>query len=114
MTSAGGVRALLALAAGAGTVFGFAPFDLPGVPVVTFALLMTVWLHASPRSAALSGFAFGAGLFGAGSSWVYVAINTFGGMPMPLAASVTEIWTAYLALFPAITGWLATRFTAAA
>jgi len=113
MTSGGAARALLAAAAGAGTVFGFAPFELPGVPVVTFALLVTLWLHASPRSAAGSGFAFGLGLFGAGSSWVYVAINTFGGMPMPLAATGTAIWTAYLALFPALTGWLAARITAA-
>ena len=113
MTSADGARALLALAAGAGTVFGFAPFDLPGVPVVTFALLVTVWLDAGARSAALSGFAFGAGLFGAGGSWVYIALNTFGGMPMPLAATGTALWTAYLAAYPALTGWLAVRFTAA-
>jgi apolipoprotein N-acyltransferase len=114
MATAGVARTLLAAAAGAATVFGFAPFDLPGVAVVTFALLMTLWLHASPRSAACSGFAFGLGLFGAGASWVYVALNTFGGMPLLVAATGTAIWTAYLALFPALTGWLATRFTAAA
>ena len=112
MTSAGVARTLLAAAAGAATVFGFAPFDLPGVTVVGFAVLMTLWLDACPREAARSGFAFGVGLFGAGSSWVYVAINTFGGMPMPLAATGTAIWTAYLALFPALTGWLAARWTA--
>ena len=112
MTAAGAGRALLAVAAGAGTVFGFAPFDLPGVPIVTFGLLMTLWLYASPRSAAWSGFGFGLGLFGAGASWVYIALNTFGGMPMLLAAVGTAIWTAYLAFFPALTGWLATRFTA--
>jgi apolipoprotein N-acyltransferase len=114
MATAGVARTLLAAAAGAATVFGFAPFNLPGVAIVGFAALMTLWLDASPRDAARSGFAFGLGLFGAGASWVYVAINTFGGMPMPLAAIGTAIWTAYLALFPALTGWLATRFTAAA
>jgi apolipoprotein N-acyltransferase len=114
MTTAGVARTLLAAAAGAAAVFGFAPFDLPGVAVVAFAVLMTLWLDASPRSAAGSGFAFGLGLFGAGSSWVYVAINTYGGMPMPLAALGTAIWTAYLALYPALTGWLAARYTAVA
>ena len=37
-------------------------------------------------SAAATGFAFGLGLFGAGASWVFIALNTFGGMPLPLAA----------------------------
>ena len=31
------------------------------------------------------GFAFGLGLFGAGASWVFIALETFGGMPAPLA-----------------------------
>ena len=36
-----------------------------------------------PRIAAGLGFAFGFGLFGAGVSWVYIALNTFGGMSLP-------------------------------
>ncbi|MBK6600291.1 MAG: hypothetical protein IPG28_01710 [Betaproteobacteria bacterium] len=50
--------------------------------------------------AAQLGFAFGLGLFDAGVSWVYVALNTFGGMPLPLAAMATAGFCAYLALFP--------------
>jgi apolipoprotein N-acyltransferase len=111
MTPAGALRVLLATAAGAATVFGYAPFGLSGVPIITLSLLVAMWLHARPRSAAVVGFAFGLGLFGAGASWVYVALNTFGGMPMPVALIGTALWTAYLALYPALTGWLATRFT---
>jgi len=110
VTLAHQVRLAGALAAGAASVFGFAPFNLPAVPIVTMALLFALWLPATPRVAAQTGFAFGVGLFGAGASWVYVAINTFGGMPWFLAAIGTAIWTAYLALFPALTGWLAARF----
>ena len=40
-----------------------------------------------PRLAAGFGFALGFGLFGAGVSWVYIALHTFGGMPLPLAES---------------------------
>ena len=41
---------------------------------------------ATARDAARgSGFAFGCGLFGAGVSWVYIALETFGGMPAPVA-----------------------------
>jgi apolipoprotein N-acyltransferase len=40
-------------------------------------------------------------------SWVYVSLHTFGAMPAPLAAAVTLLFCAYLALFPAAAGWLA-------
>jgi apolipoprotein N-acyltransferase len=113
LTPAGSLRIALAVAAGAATVFGFAPFGLAGLPVVTLALLFGLWQRAATaREAAWAGFGFGIGLFGAGASWVYVALNTFGGMPAVVAGTGTALWTAYLALFPALAGWLATRFTA--
>ena len=96
---------------GAATVLGFAPFELPGLPLLALALLLLLWQDATPRRAAQLGFAFGLGLFGAGVSWVYIALNTFGGMPMPLAALATAGFCAYLALYPAVAGLLATRFT---
>ena len=113
MTHAGIARGALAFAAGAATVFGYAPFGFAGVPIIAVALLLCMW-HASaqPRAAAWLGFLFGVGLFGVGSSWVYIALNTFGEMPLVVAAIGTAIWTAYLALWPAIVGWLATRWTA--
>ncbi len=74
---------------GAATVFGFAPFEFSGVPLLALALLLLLWQDARPRRAAQLGFAFGLGLFDAGVSWVYVALNTFGGMPLPLAAVAT-------------------------
>ena len=98
---------------GAATVFGFAPFEFSGVPLLALALLLLLWQDARPRRAAQLGFAFGLGLFDAGVSWVYVALNTFGGMPLPLAAVATAGFCAYLALFPALAGWLATRWTPA-
>jgi len=112
MTRLPTLRELFALLAGAATVFGFAPFGAAIVPIATLALLALMAQDAAtPRSAAWLGFAFGFGLFGAGVSWVYVALNTFGGMPLPLAAVATAGFCAYLALFPAAAGWLAARFT---
>ena len=114
--AAGPPRALAtlgALAAGAATVFGFAPFGIAFLPVVTVAFLFALWQGAAtPRTAAITGYAFGLGLFGAGASWVFVALNTFGGMPWPLAGIGTAGFCAFLALYPAATGWLATRWTA--
>ena len=112
MMPAGALRFSFALAAGAATVFGFAPFGLVALPIVTLSLLVVLWQGAaSARSAAATGFAFGLGLFGAGASWVFIALNTFGGMPLPLAALATAGFCAFLALYPAGAGWLAARWT---
>lgn len=113
MRSAGAALLALAMLAGAATVFGFAPFGLSALPIVTLSLLVALWQSApSARAAAAVGFAFGAGLFGAGASWVYIALNTYGGMPLPLAGIATAGFCAFLALYPAAAGWLATRWTA--
>ena len=95
---------------GAATVLGFAPFGASELPLLTLAGLFALWLRASsPRSAAALGFAFGFGLFGAGVSWMYIALARFGGMPEALAALAIAVFCAYLALFPAAAGWAALR-----
>ena len=106
------LASLASLAAGAATVFGFAPFGIAYLPVVTLGFLFALWQSAAtPREAAATGLAFGLGLFLAGASWVFIALNTFGGMPGPLAAIGTAGFCAFLSLYPALTGWLATRWT---
>jgi apolipoprotein N-acyltransferase len=107
---------LLALACGAATVFGYAPFGFALLPIASLAVLFSLW-YAAPgaRRAAAIGFAFGVGMFGAGVSWVYIALQTFGGMPAALGVVATAGFVAYLALWPAIAGlvtcWLAARST---
>jgi len=113
MSFAPSLPAWCAFAAGVATVFGFAPLGASLLPLVTVALLFVLWQDApGSRAAARIGFAFGVGLFGAGVSWVYVAIHTFGGMPAVLAAIGTAAFVAYLALFTAAAGSLAVRWTA--
>jgi apolipoprotein N-acyltransferase len=103
-----------ALAAGAAAVLGFAPFGVPALPVAALALLLLLWhAAATPRAAAALGFAFGLGLYGAGVSWVYVALAGFGEMPAPLAALATIAFVAYVALWPALVGWIAARLAPA-
>ena len=112
MKPTGALRLSFALAAGVATVFGFAPFGLSALPIVTLSLLFALWQDAaSARSAAAMGFAFGLGLFGAGASWVFIALNTFGGMPLPVAAVATTGFCAFLALYPAAAGWVAANWT---
>ena len=95
---------------GAVTVFGFAPYYVFPLPVLTLAELFVVWSRAeSPRAAAATGFAYGLGLFLFGVSWVYVSLHDFGAMPAPLAAVATFLFCAFLALFPAAAGYACAR-----
>ena len=99
-----------ALAAGALSVAGFAPLAAFPLPFATLAGLLFLWRSAAtPRVAFRIGFAFGAGLFGAGVSWVYVSLHDFGSMPAPLAAIGAFAFCAILALYPAAAGWSLAR-----
>ena len=101
---------IAALAAGAATVAGFAPAAAYPLPFLTLAGLLLVWLRAAtPLAAFWTGFAFGAGLFGVGASWVYVSLHDFGAMPAPLAAIATLVYCAILSLYPAAAGWCLAR-----
>jgi apolipoprotein N-acyltransferase len=103
--------ALLAAAAVAGalTVAGFAPLSLFPLPIASLCVMLFLWRAATPRAAFLIGFAFGAGLFGVGASWVYVSLHDFGMMPAPLAAIATVAYCAILSLYPAGVGWCFSR-----
>jgi apolipoprotein N-acyltransferase len=105
-----GRRYVVAFLAGAAAVLGFSPFDFFPAALGALAVLFHLWLGAaSPRAAFGCGFFFGLGLYGAGVSWVYVSLNRFGGMPMPIAAAATLGFCAFLALFPALAGWIQAR-----
>jgi apolipoprotein N-acyltransferase len=102
--------ALLALPLGAIAVAGFEPFGFSAVVVLALALLFWHWsgVH-TPYEAFCSGFGFGLGFFLAGVSWIYVSLHTFGAMPMLLAALATLLFCAFLALFPALAGYVVAR-----
>ncbi|HEX5362830.1 MAG TPA: apolipoprotein N-acyltransferase [Gallionella sp.] len=101
---------LAAFAAGLLCVAGFAPFGWFPVPVLALAVLFALWAKAAtPRAAAWQGFAFGLGLFAGGISWIYVALHDYGEMPLPLAALATLLFAAFLALLPALAGYVQAR-----
>ncbi|TMG83719.1 MAG: apolipoprotein N-acyltransferase [Betaproteobacteria bacterium] len=106
------VPVVASLLLGVATVAGFAPFGFSALPVLTLAALFALWRDAAtPRAAAWIGFAFGAGLFGTGASWVYVALARFGGMEGVLALLATAFFCAYYSFFLAASGWLVARLT---
>ncbi len=105
---------LLPAVAGAACVLGFAPFGAWPVPILALAALFAVWARsASPLQAALSGYSFGITFFLTGVSWVFVSLHFYGGMPAALAALATFLFCAFLALLPALAGWLTVRVAGA-
>ncbi|MFM9912004.1 MAG: apolipoprotein N-acyltransferase [Methylophilaceae bacterium] len=101
----------ISIALGAFAVLGYAPFYF--YPATILALAGLFWLvdsAATPRHATWLGLAFGAGLFGVGISWLYISLHDFGEMPMLLAALATAALCGFVALFPMMTAWLATRY----
>jgi apolipoprotein N-acyltransferase len=103
-------RLLLLLLAGGSVPLAFAPFGLYPLAVLAPLPLFAFWLKAPPRQAMVAGFVFGLGQFGAGVSWVYVAIHDFGHSAAPVAALLTLLLVALLAVIPALVGYLAARF----
>jgi apolipoprotein N-acyltransferase len=65
---------VIAFLAGAATVLAFAPAGVFPLGLLTFAVLIHLWMEVTPRRAFWSGYWFGFGLFGAGVSWVYVSL----------------------------------------
>lgn len=92
---------------GLSTALGFAPVKVPYLIIVPLAVwIVCITRTSSLKYASLSSFAFGLGMFLAGVSWVYVSMHVYGQMPMPLAVIATVLFAAYLALFPALAGFI--------
>ena len=99
----------LAALAGAATTLAFAPFGCYAIAFLGPALLFLLWDDAAPRAAARTGFAWGAGLFTAGTWWIYTAIHHFGEAPAWLTLLLLAALVAIMGVYYAALGWLAMR-----
>ena len=101
---------ITSLLLGTSCVFGFAPFYVFILPILSIAGLFYLWeITTSPKQAAKLGFIFGLGFFIAGIYWIYISLHDIGGMPFWMAGLATFLLCAFLALFPAAVGCLAKR-----
>jgi apolipoprotein N-acyltransferase len=101
---------ILAFIAGLFTVLGFAPYELFITPIVGLAILFFLWQRStSLKHVFLLGFSFGLGLYGFGIYWIYISLHEFGGMPWWFAGFSTFCLCAFMALFPALVGYLSKR-----
>ncbi|MBK7187102.1 MAG: hypothetical protein IPH85_14520 [Ignavibacteria bacterium] len=104
-----------AFLAGAIAVFGFAPFGIFPLPILSLVVLFWLWSKAERRSqAAWLGFAFSMGLFCVGVSWIYVALHDYGYIHPLLAALATALFAAVNASIPALAGYGQSKVKSAA
>lgn len=104
---------LLALFAGALLVTAFAPFEVRSASILAPAILFVLLASASPWQAAVRGYVFGVGMFAAGVYWIFHSLHLFGEAIAPLAMAITAGFVLFLALFPAVMGYLISRLGAA-
>ena len=101
---------LLAPASGALLTLSLAPFKLWPAAILGCAIYAYLLVLCSPRQALWRGWLFGMGLFGSGASWVYVSIHVHGNASVALAALLTLLFCAGLALLHAVQAWVYARF----
>lgn len=106
------MKTVLAFIAGAVNPLAFAPFGWWPLCFVSIGALFGLWLTVGRAAAARFGFAYGVGMFGVGTSWMYISLNTFGGMPPVLAALCILLLVLAVSLFPAAAGFLQGCFSA--
>ena len=96
-------------ATGALLVLSFAPFGWFFLAPCLLLPLLYGCLQCTPRMAATHGFWFGAGLFLAGTYWLYISIHVFGEAPLLLAIFLMLGLVVIMGLYYAAAGWLIAR-----
>ena len=102
---------LFYLVLGAVYSLSFAPGPLPSILLPWVQVFALAWLvhkvikSQSARQAGLIGLLFGLGTFVTGLYWLTISMHYFGGMPMILAIIALIGFSAYLALYPALSAW---------
>lgn len=84
----------------------FAPFDYVCLALLALVFLFASWQGVSAKRAALRGYLFGLGAFGFGVSWVYISMHDFGGAGVLEAGTLTALFVAFWAVFPALAAYL--------
>lgn len=100
----------LALVAGALVSLSLAPFELWLLGPLAAGLLAWLIADTPPAATARRGWLFGVGLFGAGTSWVYVSIHVYGHAAPWLAGLLTVLFCLGLGLLVALPAYIYARW----
>jgi apolipoprotein N-acyltransferase len=91
-------------------MLSFAPFGVYPLATLLIVPLLYAFRMSRPKQAFQLGFAFGAGLFLAGTYWLYVSIHVFGEAPLLLAIFLMLALVFIMALYYGAIGWFVARF----
>lgn len=100
------LKLVLAYLAGASTALAFAPYGLWPIYLVSMAFALGQSQQLPPKQAFYYWLSFGFGCFSVGISWVHVSMDTFGGLPLAASIGLMALLALYLALYPALAGYL--------
>ncbi len=100
------MKHLIALLAGALNPLAFAPFNWWPLCIISLGILFALWLSDTRTQAAWHGFLYGVGMFGVGTSWIYISLHTFGGMPPVIAGLCILLLVMAVSLLPAAAGFV--------
>ena len=103
-------RLAASFAVGASFNLGFAPFGWWPLAIIAPAALFALIRGLPPRRAAGTGMAFGVGLFGFGTYWLYTCLHVFGLVPVWLTLVLQVVLVAAMALYFAALCYLSNRF----
>jgi apolipoprotein N-acyltransferase len=103
-------RLAAALAIGASFNLGFAPFGWWPFAILAPAGLFALIRGLPPRRAAGTGMAFGVGLLGFGTYWLYTCLHVFGLVPVWLTLLLQTVLIAVMALYFSAFCYAANRF----
>ena len=104
------IKILCAIVAGGLLPFAFAPYGFYVLVFISCAILFYLWTICTLRESFLIGYLSGFAFFGIGVNWLHISINLFGGINFIGALFFTYMLVAFLALYPALCGYIAVRF----
>ncbi|HEU4852218.1 MAG TPA: apolipoprotein N-acyltransferase [Telluria sp.] len=107
---------ILAALAGFASILSFEPYGWWPVQLLVLGwLFYQVGMDTSVKRSAWIGWAFGFGWCVAGMHWLYIAMNTYGAMPAPIAALAIVLLGAYMGIYGAfatgMASWLRKRWS---
>tara|TARA_Y100000590_G_scaffold446679_1_gene580723 strand:+ start:343 stop:1833 length:1491 start_codon:yes stop_codon:yes gene_type:complete len=90
--------------------FGFAPFDIWPLTIISLSIFLYVLERRLSRNSFLLGFVYGLGLWSLGVSWVYVSIHYHGNQGILSSLLITILFIFFLSLYTGLTSYLIKKF----
>ncbi|WP_440873762.1 apolipoprotein N-acyltransferase [Thalassotalea sp. PLHSN55] len=101
----------LSFLSGLSLVLAYAPYSQWWLPFLVLPVWFNLLIKQTPKHAFQHGLLFAFGWFAAGISWVHVAIDQFGGLPLIISLILMLLLCLYLALYPALACYLSAKFS---